>query len=800
MLNARVMMLLGLFAPAASLMIAAGAPTSHKDKKSVPASSASAKTVGDSFSREILPMVKQYCGGCHGVKEGSAGISLLAYHSTADVLKSRSEWERVAENTSNGHMPPMGMPQPTKAQREKMAAWIESTLSNAACDVKDPGHITMRRLNRDEYNNTVRDLTGMDLHPADAFPNDDVGYGFDNIGDVLSMSPILLEKYLGAAEKISEAVIITPEMLRRPVNIAASTMTNKGAVGTAREGGKRLDDTGSEVFLDHNFLVGGTFGITVNAGEQAAGADHCRMTLKIDDKPVRATIVAANRSKPFDYDFSVKVTAGSHRIALVYENGFKIPADPDKKTKEKVRWLIVNSLKIITPDGADVAPPESNRRIITVSPATPAENDACARKVLSAFARRAYRRPTTAAEVDRLVRYAHQETAAGASWTRGIQLGIQAILVSPNFLFRVESDPPQTLVHTASNKSGTAMPHAVNDYEMASRLSYFLWSSMPDETLFQMAAQGTLHKPETLAAQVKRMLRDPKAHSLADNFAGQWLQLRKLDNVSPNTAQFTDFNDSLRKAMKTETQLFFEAIAKEDRSVLDFLDAKYTFLNEPLAKHYGITGVTGENFRRVELTDNRRGGLITQASVLTVTSNPTRTSPVKRGKWVLDNLFNTPPPPAPPNVPQLADDKQAPLVGTLRQRMEQHRKDPACASCHARMDPIGFGLENYDAVGGWRTKDGEYPVDSSGILYGQKFSQPGELKTILLSKKKQFVRCLTEKMLTYGLGRGVVPNDRCNIDAMVSRIIQNDYKFSALVTTVVQSVPFRTRRGEGEMK
>ena len=467
MLNARVMLLLSLFAPAASLVIAAGAPSGHKNKTSVPA--ASAKTVGDSFSKDILPMVKQYCGGCHGVKEGSAGISLLAYHSTADVLKSRSEWERVAENTSNGHMPPMGMPQPTKAQREQMAAWIESTLSNAACDVKDPGHITMRRLNRDEYNNTVRDLTGVDSHPADAFPNDDVGYGFDNIGDVLSMSPILLEKYLSAAEKISESAIVTPEMLRRPVNIAASTMTNKGAVGTGREGGKRLDDTGSEVFLDHDFPVGGTFGITVNAGEQTLGNDHARMTLKIDDKPIRTTIVAANRSKPFDYDFSVKLTPGSHRIALVYENGFKIPADPDKKIREKVRYLIVNSLKIITPDGADAALPESNRKIIFTTPATPADNDTAARKVLSAFARRAYRRPPTAAEIDRLVRYAHQETQAGASWTRGIQLGIQAILVSPNFLFRVETDPPETLVRTASTQSVRALPHAVNDYEMASR-------------------------------------------------------------------------------------------------------------------------------------------------------------------------------------------------------------------------------------------------------------------------------------------------------------------------------------------
>ncbi len=795
MSNVRATLLLSLFAPAAALLVAAGSPSSPKNKTVA----SGAKTGSpDTFSKDILPLVKQYCGGCHGVKEGSAGISLLAFHSTADVLKSRNEWERVAENTSNGHMPPMGMPQPTDAQRKQMTAWIESTLSNAACNITDPGHVTMRRLNRDEYNNTIRDLTGLDLHPADAFPSDDVGYGFDNIGDVLSMSPILLEKYLDAAEKVAQAAIVTPEMMRQPVAIPASEMTNKNGVGPAREGGKRLDGTGSEIYLDHKFLVGGVYGITVNAGEQPLGNEHTRMTLKIDDAPVRTVIVAAERGKPFDYDFTVKVTPGMHRISLVYENGFKQDANAEKKTKERFRWLIVNRLQITLPEGGATLLPDANKKIISVTPKSPAENEVCARKVLTAFATRAYRRPAAKPEIDRLLRYVGQATKSGESWERGIQLGVQAILVSPNFLFRVETDPAP--VRLASTKAAYVAPHPVGDYEMASRLSYFLWSSMPDDALLALAAKGTLNRPAVLAAQVNRMLKDPKAHALADNFAGQWLQLRKLDNVSPNTAQFTDFNEALRRDMKTETKMFFEAIVNENRSVLDFLDAKYTYLNEPLARHYGLSGVTGENFRRVSLTDNRRGGLLTQASVLTVTSNPTRTSPVKRGKWVLDNIFNTPPPPAPPNVPQLADEKKQPLVGTLRQRMEQHRKDPACASCHARMDPIGFGLENYDAVGQWRTKDGDYPVDSSGVLYNQKFSTPGELKTILLSRKRQFVRCLTEKLLTYGLGRGIEPNDRCNVDAMTDRIIQNDYKFSALVTTVVQSVPFRTRRGEGGTK
>ncbi len=338
----------------------------------------------------------------------------------------------------------------------------------------------------------------------------------------------------------------------------------------------------------------------------------------------------------------------------------------------------------------------------------------------------------------------------------------------------------------------------VNDYELASRLSYFLWSSMPDEELFALAAQGKLHDPKVLTAQARRMLKDPKAQALAENFAGQWLQLRNLANVAPDPARFPDFNDKLRAAMRTETELFFKAVMNEDRSVLDFIDARYTYLNEPLARHYGIPGVKGEQFRRVTLTDSRRGGLITQASILTVTSNPTRTSPVKRGKWVLEQLFGTPPPPPPPGVTQLADDKKGPLVGTLRQRMEQHRKDPMCASCHARMDPIGFGLENFDAVGRWRTKDGGLPVDASGTLPGgQSFNGPAQLKAILKSKKGLFVRCLSGKMLTYALGRGLEPADTCVVDTIAKTVEKNNYRFSALITAIVQSAPFRQRRGDG---
>ena len=782
-MQTRSLMLLSLLLPTASLLItAAKPPHSKKTAKTVAVSHAAAP---DTFPKEILPLVKQYCGGCHGAKEGSAGVSLLAFHTTADVLKSRAEWEKVASNVSSGHMPPEGMPKPTDAQRTALTGWIESTLSKAECNLNDPGHVTMHHLNREEYNNTIRDLTGMDLRPGDAFPNDDVGYGFDNNGDVLSISPLLLEKYLNAAESVSQAVVVTPEMMRRPTVIAATTFATEGESAPARDG-VQLKATGSTAFTDRAFAASGDYILRVTAYGQQAGPDPARMVFMLDNVEVKTVDVPDKRNKPGTFEFPIHVTAGKHHLSFIFANDFYVPGDKAKKIREQNRDLIVSSLEITRPQGQSDPLPASNKRTLSVTPQSPAENDACARKVLGSFARRAFRRPVTTSETDRLTRYVRMATKEGQSWERGIQLGIQAILISPNFLFRVETDPTAKITQ-----------HPVSSYEMASRLSYFLWSSMPDEELFRLAAKDALQQPDVLAAQVKRMLRDPKAHALADNFAGQWLQLRKLNNVSPDPQRFPDFNDGLRQAMKTETEMFFEAIVREDRSVLDFLNARFTYLNAPLAKHYGIEGVTGDNFRRVVLTGDQRGGILSQASVLTVTSNPTRTSPVKRGKWVLENIFNTPPPPPPPNVPQLADENKGPLQGTLRQRMEEHRKNPVCASCHARMDPIGFGLENYDATGGWRTTEDKYAVDSSGVLYGQKFSTPAQLKTILLLKRTQFVRCLTEKMLIYGLGRSIESNDRCNVNAMVNRIEKSNDKFSALVTTVVQSSPFRMRRGDG---
>jgi hypothetical protein len=450
--------------------------------------------------------------------------------------------------------------------------------------------------------------------------------------------------------------------------------------------------------------------------------------------------------------------------------------------------LVVDFIEVQGP--LDVAPgvlPASHRRIIPATP-TRANRMAAARTVLGEFARRAYRRPVRKDEVDRLARYVALAEKEGESWERGIQLGVQAVLVSPHFLFRVEAN---------ADPKKAAGKNPLGSYEMASRLSYFLWSSMPDERLFALAAKNALQDPKVLAAEARRMLKDPKAKALADNFAGQWLQLRKLAVVAPDPGRFPNFNEPLRRAMRTETERFFRAVVDEDRSLLDFIDGKFTYLNETLAKHYNIGGVTGDNFRKVALAGDRRRGILTHASILTVTSNPTRTSPVKRGKWVLEQILGTPPPPPPPGVGELPDDEKGALTGTLRQQMEKHRGNPACASCHARLDPIGFGLENFDAVGAWRDKEGEHAINASGTLAGgRSFTGPAELAAILKAQKDLFARSFSEKMLTYAIGRGVESADRCHVDEIAAAVKKQDYRFSSLITAVVQSDPFRLRRGD----
>ena len=780
----------------ASLAAPAAPPVKRaapKGKAAPVAPVASVETSGK-FAKDALPFATQYCLPCHSGKEPAGGVGLSDDKTLSAMLLHRKVWERVADNVDGKRMPPEGSPQPPQADRDRLVAYVQGTLAKADCQLKDPGRVTLHRLNRAEYNNTVRDLLGTDLRPADDFPSDDVGYGFDNIGDVLSMSPLLMEKYMAAARHLSQAVILSPEdIAARKTSFVLPAQTFDGN-GTyfATTNSRTLTGNGETGVL-FDFPAAGHYTLNITAFEKHVGTDQAQIAARLDGATLLTIGIGRN---PTVYPVEVNIPyPGKHRLSVAFLNFAHVDADPaNKKLRTGDRNVSIQQFEL--KPGPDVklpapAPPASQARVIFVRPKnnTDAALDAATRRNMAIFARRAYRRPATPQELDRLTRVARLGRAGNGSFERGMQVALQAALVSPNFLFRVERDP---------DPLNPQAKHVLTDYELATRLSYFLWSSTPDDHLLNVAAEGKLHTPQQLNTEAQRMLRDPRAHALADNFAAQWLQLRKLAIVAPDPQTFPQFNDALRTAMRTETEMFFLSVINEDRSVLTFLDADYTFVNEPLARLYGINNIKGDNFQRIKLTDGQRGGLLTQASVLTVTSNPTRTSPVKRGKWVMENLLGSPIPPPPANVGELPDDKKEALVGTLRQRLEQHRANPSCASCHQRMDPIGFGMENYNAIGQWRTLDGGLAIDTSGALPGGKaFKGPAQLKAAIHEKAPQFVHNLSEKMLTYALGRGIESYDRCNVDTIAEAVTKHDYRFSSLIGAIVTSEPFRNRRGDG---
>ncbi|MSU59216.1 MAG: DUF1592 domain-containing protein [Pedosphaera sp.] len=596
------------------------------------------------FTRELTPLFQKYCYDCHGNGKKKGGLALDTFKSLADVQAQRERWENLHENVRTSVMPPENKPQPTQTERDRITDWIERELFKLDPDHPDPGRVTIRRLNRAEYNNTVRDLVGVDLRPADDFPPDDSGYGFDNIGDVLSLPPMLMEKYFAAADKILDRALPTGPAPLPP--------------------------------------------LTAPMQRYFAGS------------------------------------AGRH--------------------------------------------------------------EAQARTILGQFTFRAWRRPVEVAELDRLMGLFKLARHQGETFEASVKLAMKAALVSPHFLFRGE-------IQSQPNQRDSV--HPVNEFALATRISYFLWSSTPDDELLDLAKRGRLRK--NLPAQVKRMLADARARALVENFAGQWLETRRLSTLQPDKKLFPDYDAALSAAMQRETEMFCESIVRENRSVLDFLSADYSFVNARLARHYGLAGVEGDEFRKVSLKGTPRRGVLTHASVLTLTSNPTRTSPVKRGKWVLENLLGTPPPPPPPDVPAL-DDKGRKLTGTLREQMVQHRENPACASCHARMDPIGFSLENFNAIGAWREKDGDGAVDASGTLVsGESFRGAAELSRLLAQNKRDnFLRCLSEKMLTFALGRGLEYYDRVATDRIVKQLKSGEARLGSLVLEVVNSAPFQMQRGD----
>lgn len=718
------------------------------------------------FESAVKPFLSQNCQACHNPKLSSGGLDVSPFLSMSAKLamEERDRLEKIADRLKAGEMPPPPMRPPDPSQLDRVTGWIDKTYSEIdKAAGPNAGRVTARRLNRSEYKNTLRDLLGVVPGTADDFPADESGYGFDNIGDVLSMSPLRTEKYLKAAREAARTAIVVPQ------GSVPSTVEHYTAEQLKQV--RRLD-----LNFDHYFPVDGEYTLRATFYQALRDKTKFHGQILFDGKPVSETPLEFyyNMDRAFEAR-NLLVRAGTHRIQanIKMEPGYKgaLPYLDSLDVRGPVR---------------QVAPEltSSHRKVISCGHGFGTHNASCMRRVLTPFLQRAYRRPVSAPEVNRLIAVAQTAVDQGESFEQGIRLAVEAALVSPKFLFRMEKD---------ASRPGS---FRISDHELASRLSYFIWSSMPDDELLALADAGKLHSPAVLVAQTKRLIADKRSDALVENFGGQWLQLRNLETAKPDIARFPDFDNELRAAMRQETEMFLQALLRENRSVLELLDGKFTFLNERLAKHYGVAGVQGPEFRRYEWDGVQRSGILTQASVLTVSSYPTRTSPVLRGKWVLENLLNAPPPPPPPDVPGL-DEKTEGSAGTLRQQLEKHRASPVCSSCHARMDPLGFGLENYDAIGRWRATEGELPLDTSGLMpNGKSFATPAELKQILRADKTAFARAFTEKLMTYALGRGLERFDRPEVTRIVNAAAASKYRISDLMMGIVKSSPFRMRQGE----
>jgi len=739
-----------------------------------------------SFQTAVQPFVAKNCFGCHNDKLQSGGLNLKA---ATDIASRREDWEHVVQKLKAGEMPPKGMPRPAEEQVATVTKWLEDEFAREDASLKpDPGRVTARRLNRYEYNSTIRDLLAVDFRPADDFPTDDFGYGFDNIGDVLTLSPALMEKYMTAGRKVARLAMEGEQPPKMAVRDRHSNISRRPG----------------EFTWERKFLWDADYVIRVEAATKYPG----ELFFSFDGGEVqRSKAVPGFVVTGRIHDYRMHLPHGAHKMtAWFIVNEEEARAQYQKELDDAARQRqrkgepepppdsikpfvlqkgAVDYFDVLGPYNPAAPPaPEGRKRILVCAQQT----DSCVRTDLEHLASLAWRRPVTDAEVRKLATYVKMAQKDGAPFDKAMEVGVEAVLVSPYFLFRMERDP------------AAGGDHRISDYELASRLSYFLWSSMPDAELFRLAKEAKLHDPAVLQQQVTRMLKDRKADALVDNFGGQWLQTRNLDSLKPDPDKFPEYNRDLRDAMKKETHLFFSYIIHEDRSILDFLTAKYTFVNEPLAKLYGIPNVTGDEFRKVDLTGTPRMGVLTQASVLTVSSYPTRTSPVIRGKWILENILNTPPPPPPANVPSLKESEAGSAM-SVRESLEKHRADPICAGCHARMDPLGFGLENFNGIGRYRTEDGKFPIDSSGVLpNGKSFKNAQELMGILEADKDGFTRCLVEKMLTFAIGRGLERYDRPVVSAIARKVADNQYKFSTLVMEIVNSAPFEMRRGEAPVK
>jgi hypothetical protein len=734
------------------------------------------------FEKNVKPILKNNCSGCHNATVMSGGVNLLPYTEASTISTDREAWDKIVQKIESGEMPPKGVPRPAQPVVTALVEFVRGEFLKADAAVKpDPGRVTARRMNRNEYRNTIRDLLAVDFRAERDFPTDDSGYGFDNIGDILTISPVLMDKYLNAAETIASRAMGADPLPKKPLEITYELKTKNI---------RRLDF--STVEASHRVDFDGEYTVRFGfPGERSSDAKPVKMGFWMDGKLIDTIEVETKPSKlvyfnPFsDGEIRAYLPEGDHvfRAAFLDDEFVKKFTDAKEAYSDKKNKFI-GSMTFVGPFPSKVE--KASRKKILICD-TKTGGQACVEKIVANLAHHAYRRPVSRNEVSALMKFVAMAKAQGQSTEQGIQLALEAMLVSPEFLFRVEKDP---------NPTDPEKVHRLSDIELASRLSYFLWSSMPDDELLGLAETGKLKDPATLDAQVKRMMTDAKAASFAENFAGQWLEIRNLDSIKPDPQKFPAWTPELKEAMRTETSMFFQNVLSENRPLSDFIDAKYTFLNEQLAKYYGINDVKGPDFRRVDLKTDQRGGVLSQASVLAVSSYPSRTSPTIRGKYVLNNILGTPPPPPPPDVPALDDSKIGSDV-SLRKQLEAHRSNPVCASCHSKMDVLGFGLENYDAIGKWRTVDGKFPIDVGGTMpNGKSFQTAAEMRTILIDSLPQVSRCLVEKIMTYAMGRGMQPYDNKTIDDINRKLQGDGYHFQTLIYEVVRSLPFQSRRGE----
>ena len=750
-------------------------------------------------------VIEQYCAGCHNDKAKTAELALDTMN-VAQVGEHTDVWEKVVRKLRGRMMPPPGRPRPDEATYDSLVSYLETSLDRVAAARPDPGRTdTFRRLTRTEYQNAIRDLLALDVDVASLLPKDDSSFGFDNV-TVGGLSPTLLERYLSAAQKISRLAVGTPvrspgsDIVVLPVDLTQEEHFEDLPFGT--RGGTVVRHTFP---LDAEYEIHVRLSRDRNENVEGLTEPH-QMELTLDDARLQLFTVKPTRTAQqgayyadveADAGLTVRipVKAGPHMIGAAFLKKTSALLETERQPyqahfnmdRHPRTQPAVYSVAVAGPfDATGAGDTPSRRRIFVCRPTKASEEESCGKEIISTLARRAYRRPVTDADLQMPFAF-YKDARTEAGFEAGIEMALRALLTSTEFLFRVERDPENIAPNTA---------YRISDVELASRLSFFLWSSLPDDAMLDVAIRGRLHEPAVLEQQVRRMLADARSEALVNNFAEQWLYLRNLAASNPDPRLFVAFDDNLRQAFRRETELFFESVVKEDRSILELLKANYTFLNERLAKHYGIPNVYGSQFRRVALADDSvRGGLLGQGSILTVTSYATRTSPVLRGKWVLENILGTPPPPPPPNVPPLKDNDVGKVL-SMRERMVQHRSNPACSGCHSLMDPIGLSIENFDAIGRWRTRtEGGTPVDSSGGLpSGATFEGVAGLKRALLNRPELFVTTVTEKLLTYALGRGIEFYDVPAVRAVTRDARNNDYRFSSLVLGIVKSTPFQMRR------